>query len=620
MIVYAQTKAQFVQDVKGNRIAKAVQDAFQKQLGYVPGKSELSAFQNSLNYVGNILSDDVIDSNLGVAIEYKIPQTSKRIDVLLTGRDKTGRPTLVIIELKQWSDVEKTAMDAVVRTFIGGAIRDMMHPSYQAWSYAQFFRDFNSLVTEEQIPIYPCAYLHNCYVDNGVRHSFYEYHTSQAPVFLSPDSEKLKRFLADRIVEGDGCQLLYRLDQAKIRPSKSLTDHLASLLKGNNEFTLIDEQKLCYEMALSLADRVDRGVKNVMIVRGGPGTGKSVVAINLLVELSRREKLVQYATRNSAPREVYQSKLAGTLKKTRIANLFKNTGYYLNLDSEKMDVVLVDEAHRMNAKSGMFKNKGENQIKEIINASRLSVFFLDEDQKVTMADIGSRDEILNWAAFFKAEVVEMDLPSQFRCNGSDGYLAWLDNLLQIRRTANESLQGIDYDFRVCDSPIELRDLIFAKNQGSDQARLVAGYCWDWISKKDSKLFDIKFPEYQFEMQWNLADDGQLWLMKDGSVNQIGCIHTCQGLELGYVGVIIGPDLVIRDGKWRTVPEARSRNDSSIKGYKSLRKTSPVEAARRGQEIVKNTYRTLMTRGQKGCFVWATDPETNLWLKEKIQMA
>jgi DUF2075 family protein len=166
----------------------------------------------------------------------------------------------------------------------------------------------------------------------------------------------------------------------------------------------------------------------------------------------------------------------------------------------------------------------------------------------------------------------------------------------------------------------LRDLIFAKNKGSDQARLVAGYCWDWISKKDSKLFDIKFPEYKFEMQWNLADDGQLWLMKDGSVNQIGCIHTCQGLELGYVGVIIGPDLVIRDGKWRTVPEARSRNDSSIKGYKSLRKTSPVEAARRGQEIVKNTYRTLMTRGQKGCFVWATDPETNLWLKEKIQMA
>jgi len=617
MIVYAQTKARFVQDVRNNRIARVVEQAFLQQLGFVPGQAELSAFQNSLNYVGNVLSDACFDNDLGVAIEYKIPQTSKRIDVLLTGRDSLGRPTLIIIELKQWTDVEKTTMDAIVRTFVGGALREVMHPSYQSWSYAQFFRDFNSLVAEEEIPIHPCAYLHNCQVENAVRHPFYRHHLEQAPVFLSQEAKELTQFLSERISVGDRCQLLYRLEDAKIQPSKSLTDHLVGLLKGNQEFTLIDEQKLCYEMALSLADRVDRGVKDVLIVRGGPGTGKTVVAINLLVELSRRGKLVQYATRNSAPREVYQSKLAGTLNRTRIANLFKNTGFYHDLEAEALDVVLVDEAHRMNAKSGMFKNLGENQVKEIINASRLAVFFLDEDQQVTMADIGTRDEILKWAAFHKAEVVEMDLPSQFRCNGSDGYLAWLDHLLQIRVTANESLAGIDYDFRVCDSPTELRELIFERDHGPDRARLVAGYCWDWISKQDTQRYDIAFPQYGFAMQWNLADDGQLWLLKEGSVNQIGCIHTCQGLELGYVGVIIGPDLVIRDGRWQTIPEARSRNDSSIKGYKKLQKQDPLDAARRARGIIKNTYRTLMTRGQKGCFVWASDLETNLWLKNRI---
>ena len=585
MIVYAQTKARFLQDVHSNRIARVVEQAFAQQLGFVPGRAELSAFQNSLNYVGNILGDPIFDADLGVAIEYKIPQTSKRIDVLLTGRDKLGRPTLIVIELKQWTELEKTQMDAVVRTFVGGAMREVMHPSYQSWSYAQFFRDFNSLVAEEEIPIHPCAYLHNCKIDNVVRHPFYQHHLDQAPVFINNDTDALKQFLSDRISVGDRCQLLYRLEEAKIRPSKSLTDHLAGLLKGKREFTLIDEQKLCYEMALSLADRVDRGVKDVLIVRGGPGTGKTVVAINLLVELSRRGKLVQYATRNSAPREVYQSKLAGTLKKTRIANLFKNTGFYHDLDSEELDVVLVDEAHRMNAKSGMFKNLGENQVKEIINASRLAVFFLDEDQKVTLADIGTRDEIVQWAKFHKAEVVEMELPSQFRCNGSDGYLAWLDHLLRIRTTANETLEGIDYDFRVCDSPVELRDLIFSLDQAGQTARLVAGYCWDWISKKDPTLHDIAFPQHKFAMQWNLADDGQLWLLKEGSVNQIGCIHTCQGLELGYVGVIIGPDLVIRDGKWQAVPEARSRFDSSIKGYKTLKKSEPLEAARRAREII-----------------------------------
>ncbi len=211
----------------------------------------------------------------------------------------------------------------------------------------------------------------------------------------------------------------------------------------------------------------------------------------------------------------------------------------------------------------------------------------------------------------------MELPSQFRCNGSDGYLAWLDHLLQIRTTANESLAGIDYDFRVCDSPTEMRDLILELDQGPDRARLVAGYCWDWISKQDTQRYDIAFPQHGFAMQWNLADDGQLWLLKEGSVNQIGCIHTCQGLELGYVGVIIGPDLVIRNGRWQTIPEARSRNDSSIKGYKKLQKHDPLEAARRARGIIKNTYRTLMTRGQKGCFVWASDLETNLWLKARL---
>lgn len=616
MIVYAQPKRRFVDDVKSNQIADLVARAFKQQLGFLPSPAELSAFQNSLNYVGNLLDDTALDDDIGVAIEYKIPQTAKRIDVLLTGRDRVGQSVLIIIELKQWSNVESTEMDAVVRTLVGGALRHMPHPSYQSWSYAQFFRDFNSLVAEETIPIHPCAYLHNCLDESSVKHRFYQHHLDQAPVFLAHEAAGLKAYLLARIASGDRCQLLYRLDRAKIRPSKNLTDHLSGLLRGNREFVLVDEQKLSYEMALNLSDRTDRGVKDVLIVNGGPGTGKTVVAINLLVEFTRRGKLVHYATRNSAPREVYQSKLAGTLNKTRIANLFKNTGHYYDLDANELDVVLVDEAHRVNAKSGMFRNLGENQFKEIINASRLAVFFLDEDQRVTWADIGSRDEILKWAKFHKAEVVEMDLPTQFRCNGSDGYLAWLDHLLQIRQTANDSMEGVDYDFRVCDSPSELRDLIFALNAGGDTARMVAGYCWDWVSKNDSRAKDIVFPRHQFEMQWNLADHGQLWLLKEGTVNQIGCIHTCQGLELGYVGVIIGPDLIIRDGRWCAVPEARSKNDSSIKGYKAAAKAQPQEAARRATEIIKNTYRTLMTRGQKGCFVWSSDLETNLWLKEK----
>ena len=261
----------------------------------------------------------------------------------------------------------------------------------------------------------------------------------------------------------------------------------------------------------------------------------------------------------------------------------------------------------------LFSHLGENQIKEIINAANLSVFFIDEDQRVTLQDIGSHEEIYRHAKNANAEVFEAELASQFRCNGSDGYLSWVDNTLQVRATANPTLDGIDYDFRVCSSPNELRSLINEKNV-NNKSRLVAGYCWEWISKKDSSKVDIAFPEHEFGMQWNLNDDGMLWLIKENSIDQIGCIHTCQGLELEYVGVIIGPDLIVRNGQVQTDAAKRAVYDKSVRGYKKMLKQDPKTAKELADLIIKNTYRVLMSRGQKGCFVWSVDEETNEWLQ------
>ncbi len=204
---------------------------------------------------------------------------------------------------------------------------------------------------------------------------------------------------------------------------------------------------------------------------------------------------------------------------------------------------------------------------------------------------------------------ELELSSQFRCNGSDGYLAWLDHSLQIRTTANTDLDGIDYEFKVFDDPSELRKAILEKNRKANKARMVAGYCWPWASKKDKHAMDIVFPEYDFAAQWNLDDDGMLWAIADGSAEQVGCIHTCQGLEFDYVGVIIGDDFVIRDGRVVTDAAKRAGQDRSVHGYKKMLKEQPEQARAVADQIVKNTYRTLMTRGQKGCYVYATDRET-----------
>ena len=164
-----------------------------------------------------------------------------------------------------------------------------------------------------------------------------------------------------------------------------------------------------------------------------------------------------------------------------------------------------------------------------------------------------------------------------------------------------------FDFRIVDSPVELHNLIREKNKLNNKARVVAGYCWDWNSRKDPDAWDIEIPEYGYKAQWNLDKDGSLWIIAPDSVEQVGCIHTCQGLELDYVGVIIGPDLRWVDGKPTVFPESRSRMDRSVRGYKTLMKEDPGITRERLELIVRNTYKTLMSRGMKGCYVYqATD--------------
>jgi DUF2075 family protein len=619
MLVYASTKAGFAEDVVRNRIEQKILAAFQHALGQSTGEKEIESWRNSMMYMNNVLGDPDIPDDARVAIEYTLPQSAKRIDFILTGKDAERKDTAIIVELKQWHEAGVTAKDAIVTTHLGRGVREVTHPSYQAWSYAALLQDFNETVRDEDIALKPCVYLHNCKSGEEINDPRYEEHTRRAPAFLRSDANRLTDFIKQNVKYGDSDRIMYRIDRGKIRPSRNLADQLLSMLQGNPAFVMIDDQKVVYETALQLTDKASAEDKQVLIVEGGPGTGKSVVAVNLLVAITDREKLVQYVTKNAAPRTVYESKLTGSFTKSRISNLFKGSGAYTQSEQNVFDTLIVDEAHRLNEKSGMYQNLGENQVKEIIAAAKCSIFFIDEDQRVTLKDIGEKREIRHWAVQLGATVHELALESQFRCNGSDGYLAWVDNTLQIRPTANQTLDDINYDFRVFDSPSTLRDAIFERNRAANKARLVAGYCWDWVSKKagGSGEMDITIPEHNFAMKWNLASDGNLWILKPESVSEVGCIHTCQGLEIDYVGVIIGPDLIVRDGKVITDATKRSSQDRSVHGYKGLYRQDPESARAKADAIIKNTYRTLMTRGAKGCYLYCTDEETNAWFAQQM---
>jgi DUF2075 family protein len=621
VIVYQASKRQFIQDTFHDDIEKVLSDQYLRTTGRQPAPAEFKAWQNSLFEVGEVLKDDAIPDDMGVALEYTVPQTSKRIDVLLTGEDEAGTPKLVIIELKQWSEARFSEKDGIIWARRGGKAGETEgpHPSYQAWSYAALLNDFNTAVYEGGVALQPCAYLHNYPRRDGViDHPAYATHLQRAPLFLKKEADQLKAFIRQHVRHGDKRQLLYLIEHGKIRPSKMLADSVAGLLQGKQEFVLVDDQKLVFETALQADAKAHKQTrKQVVIVQGGPGTGKTVVAVNLLAALLQRQRNARYVSKNAAPRSVYAAKLTCTFKKTHIHNLFSGSGSFVECPANTFDTLLVDEAHRLNEKSGLYGNLGENQVKEVINAARCTVFFVDDDQRVTLADVGHSDELHKWARALGADVTELTLASQFRCSGSDGYLAWLDDVLGIRPTANTELEPREYDFRVLSSPTELHALIEEKNRASNKARVVAGYCWGWPSKKDPKAFDIVMPEHGYRRQWNLTQDGSLWIMADESVAQVGCIHTCQGLEVDHVGVIIGPDLVYRDGRIQTAPKARAKSDKSIKGLGVLMKRDAKAAQALADRIIKNTYRTLMTRGMKGCYVYCCDPALGEYLRGRL---
>jgi uncharacterized protein len=617
MIVYSKTKEAFCGDVLTNEIDSIIASQILTFTGKRIAEHELNSFKNSLGFMDRILYDKDIPGDCGISVEYHLPQTSKRVDFIISGSDDAS-DNVIIVELKQWEKATATDKDGLVITRFQGGLAETSHPSYQAWSYAALLKSFNTTVDEENIGLYPCAYLHNYYPDDVITNDCYGYYLEKAPVFLKNDAVKLREFIKKYIKKGDKGNILYRIDHGKIKPTKSLADSLLNMIRGNREFIMIDDQKVVYENALNLAVHSHEKNKNVLIVDGGPGTGKSVVAINLLVELNRRGIMSQYVTKTSAPRDVYFEKLTGEKRMVELKSLFVGSGSFMNTLQNFFTTLIVDEAHRLTEKTGFMK-RGDNQIKEILNAACCSVFFIDEDQRVHLEDYGESFRIEQFAKRMGIKVQKLTLESQFRCNGSDGYLAWLDNTLQIRETANIRMDGfgIDFDFKIVDNPKDLQQMIYEKNKINNKARLVAGYCWDWKSKNNPREYDIVFEEYNFSMRWNLGTYGGTWIINPDSVTEIGCIHTAQGLEVDYIGVIVGEDLVVRNGEVLVDPAKRSGMDRTVYGWRQQMKENPDYMKPLIKRIIKNTYRTLMTRGMKGCYVYFVDKETEEYFRERM---
>jgi DUF2075 family protein len=615
MLAYLANKAQFLEDA--HIIEDLVRDSVKENLGIGVSQNEYASWRNSLgNGMSHIIASPEIPNDAGIAIEYQINKLKNRIDFIVSGKDAQGEESIVIVELKQWTDVYYSELPEHVNTFVGQKKRDVVHPSYQARSYASLLEMYNEYVYETPVRVQSCAYLHNCPELEVVNDSRYEEALRNTPVFIKGQKSEIVSLIASQIKTGDGVELLRKIDAAPTRPSLQLAEAVSRMLQGKEAFVLIDDQKTVLESIVKAANDGLDGKKQVLIVRGGPGTGKSVVAINALSRLMGQRLIARYVTPNAAPRAVFEVNLKGAFKGGEIRELFSGSGSFTGIEESDFDILIVDEAHRLKLRT-QYSKGGDNQIREVIHAAKTSVFFIDEAQKVTWKDIGEVSEIEKFAKSMNAEVQHLELKSQFRCNGSDGFIAWIDESLGVIEDEETTYPEASYDFKIFTDPSELYKEIRSKNKANNKSRMLAGYCWDWVSKNNPKLDDISFPEFKFSAKWNLESRGSAWIIDPNSIEDIGCIHTSQGLELDYVGVIVGPDLKIKDGTLISDPEGRASTDVSLNGYKKEFKEDPITAGAKADQIIRNTYRTLMTRGMKGCYIYCTDPEVAKYFQDRL---
>jgi len=623
MHLYSGTTLDFVEDSTHNRIAEKISDNFQAHYRYRPGQSEVASWRNSLRSMADVVrTGDFFDH--GIVVELQLPLSSRRLDCMVTGTDAGGKPEAVIVELKQWETAGPSWVDDCVSTFVGGRSRDVLHPSRQVGNYERYLLDVHSTFSEGRVGLASCAYLHNMNRAGAstVLDDVFRPLMQRSPVFIADQVDDLVGYLDANVGGGSGAEVLDAVVRGGYRPHKRLLDHVATMIDNDPVFVLLDDQQVAFNAVLAkVRARQLATTPSVILVRGGPGTGKSVIAVNLVAELARQGLVVHHATGSKAFTETLRKRLGN-----RAGALFKYFNNFTTAEPGEFDVLICDEAHRIRLTSNhrftrAAQRSDRTQIDELVQSAKVSVFFIDDLQVVRPGEVGSSTLIRQGADDNDAEWSEFELETQFRCGGSDSYIRWVANTLDLDRTPDVMWNtGEEFDFDVVDSVEELEALIRAKAAEGHTARLAAGYCWPWSNPTPDGLLvpDVKVGDWS--MPWNAKPDaGRLapgipkanfWASDPAGIEQVGCVYTAQGFEYDYAGVIFGRDLVYRprDG-WVGQPE--HSHDSVVK--KSARR-DPAGFTR----MVQHTYRVLLTRGMRGCYVYFQDDTTRDFFLSRME--
>ena len=628
MRLYQNSAQELINDLNYNKLSDKLKQSFVAYYGHNPSQGEYNAWNNSFQFIKNELQENKL-YNIYVVIEYELPYSARRIDVILMGHGTENFKNIIIVELKQWSSAKLSEIEGNVITYVGHQEREVPHPSEQVAGYYYYMKDFMEIFNRDDYGLYGCSYCHNySQTDKTLLDVSFNNVLSKFPLFTRDDFKKFGDYLKDKLSNGNGLDVYNDFITGDIKPSKKLIDYTSDILRNQKVFSLIDDQILANN---TIIDRAKKAAtfkhKSVIIVEGGPGTGKSVIALNAMAELLSKGFKVYHATGSKAFTSSLQ-KIVGSGDMRSVKNFFLYFNSVSHAITNEIDVLIADEAHRIRKSSNNRYTRPERrstlpQIEELINSAKVSVFFIDEHQLVRPEEIGSIKLITEAAKKFGAKVYNFQLKTQFRCSGSDGYLNWIDSLLNINDTGNEFLSKNEkMEFKIVDDPQILRDEMNLRNsKNTNSARMVAGFCWPWSNPNENGTLVDDIVIGDFKATWELKDFAKikftkkpetpawnLWPIDPSCSNQVGSIYTIQGLEFDYIFLIWGNDLVY---------------DYSINDWVGKPENSKDPVIRKGKEKftehVKNIYRILLTRARYGVYVYFVDADTRKFVESRIEM-
>jgi hypothetical protein len=588
-----------------------------EQMLFRTGRRASDAEQKSWSRSLPVLARDLSDAGLGsveMLVEYHLPLTSQRADVVLAGtHPKTGEPSYVVVELKQWSAAHRYEDSVELVDVPGMPGGPKLHPVAQVKGYCDYLSDFAKALANRPDALAGIAYLHNA-TDPGAVADLRAFPVSTtARLYTAADRGDMVEFLKTRLSATAGHTAGDTLIRSAVAPSQQLLKVAAAEVRDRPQFHLLGEQQLAVDLVLHSVEqaRASDG-KRIIIVTGGPGSGKSVIALSLVGELARRGRTVLHATGSRSFTQTLR-KVAGA-RAPRVQKMFKYFNQFMTADRNGLDVVVLDEAHRIRETSVDRYTKAElrtdrPQIDELIAAARVPVFLLDEHQVVRPGEMGSLEQIQRHADTLGLTTQHVHLDEQFRCGGSEEYVLWVKRLLGLVEGGPCAWRGDpQFAVRVANTPQELEHLLSQQQERGYTARMTAGYCWPWSdANKDGSLpADVQIGDWS--RPWNSKSDRRLgdappaplWATEEGGFDQVGCVYTAQGFEYDWNGVILGPDLVWRDCQFKTVRSANRDPD-----MRNLKKVSDI----RFNKLVRNIYKVLLTRGMVGTVIYSTDEET-----------